>query len=99
MKTENINTKDISKNYNEKRCNFLEGELKRIEAQIKPDKYDSKDIKPQKELWALRNNIIQEIGVIPGNTFILSASKMELDALRKENDSLKEKIAELQQKK
>jgi hypothetical protein len=30
-----INPKDLSKNYSEERCNFLEGELKRIEAQIK----------------------------------------------------------------
>jgi len=62
-----INPKDLSKNYSEERCNFLEGELKRIEAQIKTVTYSKDDIKYQKELWALRDKIIQEIGKIPIN--------------------------------
>jgi hypothetical protein len=94
---ENINSKDVSKNYNEERHNFLEGQLKLIEAQIEAVKsYAEKDTEYQNKLWKFRNNIIQEIGIIPGNTILLSASKMELERLKKENDSLKEKIAELQ---
>lgn len=66
-----INPKDLSKNYSEERCNFLEGELKRIEDQIKTVNYSKDDIKYQKKLWALRDKIIQEIGKIPNNiTFV-----------------------------
>jgi hypothetical protein len=68
MKMKNINPKDVSKNYSEERCIFLEGELKKIEAQIKTvEGYSKEDIKYQKELWVLRDNIIQEIGKIPDN--------------------------------
>lgn len=64
-----INPEDLSKNYSEERCNFLEGELKRIEAQIKTETYskDNDNIDYQKKLWALRDKIIQEIGKIPNN--------------------------------
>ena len=65
-----INPKDLSKNYSEERCNFLERELKRIEAQIKTVTYSKDDINYQKKLWALRDKGIQEIGKIP-NTIIL----------------------------
>ncbi len=75
-----INPKDLSKNYSEERCNFLEGELKRIEAQIKTVKtYSKDDIKYQKELWALRDKIIQEIGKIPNNVTLIEKTYQELN--------------------
>ena len=75
-----INPKDLSKNYSEERCNFLEGELKRIEAQIKTVKtYSKDDIKYQKELWALRDKIIQEIGKIPINVTLIKKTYQELN--------------------
>ena len=75
-----INPKDLSKNYSEERCNFLEGELKRIEAQIKTVKtYSKDDIKYQKELWALRDKIIQEIGKIPNNITLIEKTNQELN--------------------
>ena len=75
-----INPKDLSKNYSEERCNFLEGELKRIEAQIKTVKtYSKDDIKYQKELWALRDKIIQEIGKIPNNITLIEKTYQELN--------------------
>jgi len=55
---EKINPKDLSKNYSEERCNFLEGELEKIEAQIKTVTYSKDDIKDQEKLWALRFKII-----------------------------------------
>lgn len=64
---EKINPKDLSKNYSEERCNFLERELKRIETQIKTVTYSKEDINYQKKLWALRDKGIQEIGKIPNN--------------------------------
>ena len=74
-----INPKDLSKNYSEERCNFLEGELKRIEAQIKTVNYSKDDIKDQKELWALRDKIIQEIGKIPKNVTLVEKTYQELN--------------------
>ena len=75
-----INPKDLSKNYSEERCNFLEGELKRIETQIKTVKtYSKDDIKYQKELWALRDKIIQEIGKIPNNVTLIEKTYQELN--------------------
>ena len=76
-----INPKDLSKNYSEERCNFLEGELKRIEAQIKTVKtYSKDDIKYQKELWAFRDKIIQEIGKIPNNVTLVEKTYQELNS-------------------
>jgi hypothetical protein len=90
MKMENQNPKGVDKNYNEERCNFLEGELKRIEDKIKASKYDLKDIKYQKELWALRDNIIKEIGVIPGNiTLIEKNYEIENKPKNNKNNTIK----------
>ena len=71
-----INPKELSKNYSEERCNFLEGELKKIEAQIKTVKtYSKEDIKYQKELWTLRDNIIKQIGLVTPPTLILTTDE------------------------
>jgi len=74
-----INPEDLSKNYSEERCNFLEGELKRIEAQIKTKTYSKGNIDYQKKLWALRDKIIQEIGKIPINVTLSEKTYQELN--------------------
>ena len=90
MKMENRNPKGVDKNYNEERCNFLEGELKRIEAKIKASKYDLEDIEYQKELWVFRDNIIKEIGAIPRNiTLIEKHYGIENKAKNNKNNTIK----------
>jgi len=71
--------KDADKNLSEEECNFLKEELKKIEEQIKLGKYDTEDnIKSQKILWTLRDNIIKQIGPITPKTIILKADQMEV---------------------
>lgn len=71
--------KDADKNLSEEECNFLKEELKKIEEQIKLGKYDTEDnIKSQKILWTLRDNIIKQIGDITPKTIILKADQMEV---------------------
>ena len=75
-----INPKDLSKNYSEERCNFLERELKRIEAQIKTVTYSKGNIEYQIKLWALRDKIIQEIGKIPNKVTLIEKTYQELNS-------------------
>ena len=71
--------KDADKNLSEEECNFLKEELKKIEEQIKLGKYDTEDnIKSQKILWTLRDNIIKQIGAITPKTIILTSDQMEV---------------------
>ncbi|MBU4350028.1 hypothetical protein KJ830_06995 [bacterium] len=71
--------KEADNNLSEEEYNFLKEELKKIEEQIKLGKYDTEDnIRSQKILWALRDNIIKQIGPITPKTIILTPDQTEV---------------------
>lgn len=83
--------KDADKNLSEEGCNFLKEELKKIEEQIKLGKYDTEDnIKSQKILWTLRDNIIKQIGLVTPPTLILTTGETKglMEAVKAVKDEL-----------
>ena len=71
--------KEADNNLSEEEYNFLKEELKKIEERIKLGKYDAVDnIRSQKILWTLRDNIIKQIGPITPKTIILTPDQTEV---------------------